>query len=568
MKPCDICGGVCNGDLIATCSQCSVAREHVYCMRNHILKVPDVWFCESCRLKLDIASLKYGAKEPFPKTLTSNCGIIHSDTHLVGPKKLPDGTGRQDNKRQKMIETAKVKFISAQEAIKLSSGTKKVESPVRSNLVKSPCRWDNMASVSKRTPVGSKTVTPKLSQLKVTKNPRFGPPGILKPPSHFSVKQVPQAAKEFKATKTLVVHSKEHICREQPIQSLKPASECETSNAKVEKVTNKAACASSSSMHCLPFDSSGGNFFDDAELGNSIVEENNLLNILSTLKKHIPNPPRTDSTWEGSFEILGSTTHGKHYDGFKAHPPSKVHRKAYDFSKQMCTNLQFKLLPRCNLWADIFQDDCPDENDIGLYIVPRDSNFERSKQNYICLLKVLETNDFVMRSYMNGVELLVFTSKQLRLHVSSQRSNKTYFLWGVFRHVKVDEAVTKEHKGLPLLGSPSECAPSDYANEDNGELSDMEIDMIGGTNVGTVDVPVPKESIRRVCGSSWAESAQGTLLQKPDLLEVKKEPCNDRNPLPKIIQKVKSEFSNGTDNLDSPPGFKVRYNPGRLPKVE
>lgn len=42
----------------------------------------------------------------------------------------------------------------------------------------------------------------------------------------------------------------------------------------------------------------------------------------------------------------------------------------------------------------------------------------RSKENHASLLRLMETENAAMRSYIDGVELLIFTSKQL--HVESQ----------------------------------------------------------------------------------------------------------------------------------------------------
>lgn len=77
----------------------------------------------------------------------------------------------------------------------------------------------------------------------------------------------------------------------------------------------------------------------------------------------------------GSFEVLDISVDSGVCEGFLAHPPAKVSRKAYDFSKQIAPVLQFKLHPRRHLWTEIYQTECPDGNDIALYFYP--GNFER-----------------------------------------------------------------------------------------------------------------------------------------------------------------------------------------------
>lgn len=53
-----------------------------------------------------------------------------------------------------------------------------------------------------------------------------------------------------------------------------------------------------------------------------------------------------------------------------AHLSAKVSRKALEFSKKIDSKLQFKLLPRSDMYPQIFQDACPDRDDIALYFYP------------------------------------------------------------------------------------------------------------------------------------------------------------------------------------------------------
>lgn len=83
----------------------------------------------------------------------------------------------------------------------------------------------------------------------------------------------------------------------------------------------------------------------------------------------------------GSFKILDTVTCKELNDGFIAHPPSKVRRKVYEFSKAMPQVLLFTMIPLHNVWTDIFQDYCPGEDDIGLYFFS--SNSQRSVFFYL-----------------------------------------------------------------------------------------------------------------------------------------------------------------------------------------
>lgn len=70
------------------------------------------------------------------------------------------------------------------------------------------------------------------------------------------------------------------------------------------------------------------------------------------------------------------TTTPKFFGGFQAQPASTINREAYKISQRMPRVLQVKLLPRCQLWEEPFQNNGPDLNDIALYFFPAD-NIER-----------------------------------------------------------------------------------------------------------------------------------------------------------------------------------------------
>lgn len=70
-----------------------------------------------------------------------------------------------------------------------------------------------------------------------------------------------------------------------------------------------------------------------------------------------------------------------------------------------------------------------------------------------------------------------------------------YFLWGVFRAVENNQTLNKaDGEDTPFI-SPLECVISnDHTIMENGEAVDMEIDMVGGENVGRLDIVVSKDS--------------------------------------------------------------------------
>ena len=156
------------------------------------------------------------------------------------------------------------------------------------------------------------------------------------------------------------------------------------------------------------------------------------------------------SFFRGGFFVTNSTP--KNFlGGFKAQLPPSISRRASEFSGKMPLVLSVELLPQSQILADLFQNDCPDLRDIALYFSP-DDNIERfvlasyfcvaisasafkgifwlcsffihllftysSKEHAASLFEQMEVQNSMMSSSFNGVELLIFTSKQL--HVDSQ----------------------------------------------------------------------------------------------------------------------------------------------------
>ncbi|KAJ7954135.1 putative RING/FYVE/PHD zinc finger protein [Quillaja saponaria] len=164
---------------------------------------------------------------------------------------------------------------------------------------------------------------------------------------------------------------------------------------------------------------------------------------LSILQKFHGNCPAMENIWNGNLEILhsalsggnyeGILRHFRLYEGFSAHPPARVSRRAYEFSKKLTGVLEFKFHPIQDQWPKTFQSKLPDGNDIGLYFYAQKS--ERSKKHYSILLKFIEKNYLMMKSSIEDVELLVFPSKVLA--ADCQRLDEgSLFMWGVFRHLK------------------------------------------------------------------------------------------------------------------------------------
>ncbi|KAH7549219.1 hypothetical protein JRO89_XS13G0000300 [Xanthoceras sorbifolium] len=438
-KPCNICGNFGRKDAIVTCSQCCIAREHVYCMRVHTKVIPRVWACEECLSRDDIVS---------PKSVQEDSFLDSRDiAHTAAPSKAcVDSQRKFHHKKLKALETGKVKFLPVAEVLRLSSGAQGKESHGSNNS---------------RVAMPSKHVIPKFPIPRVKANPGFK----LSPHGGAQIirKIDKQTATTSKKAKVLsldfdlmvatvcslcsAILKKVSCCADEcddkkwPFAVSVPAKEVNISkpktkdvkkiNANADYARNEASYGSSTPMCSISIRQT---LHAVAGKKNSF-EERDLLNIMPKLELYYQYFPSLGATWKthlsvpemplsslqsGGFLFSDTATVGEFCGGFQARPPCKIHCKAFEFSQKLPKYLQVKLLPRCSLWEDLFGDSTPDFHDIALYFLPAD-NTERSKHNYSCLFEFLETKNIVMRSYIDGVELLISTSKQL--HVDSQKES-------------------------------------------------------------------------------------------------------------------------------------------------
>ena len=148
----------------------------------------------------------------------------------------------------------------------------------------------------------------------------------------------------------------------------------------------------------------------------------------------------------GEFRIHHTASRSRFYDVFEARPPLMVNRKVLAFSSQMPAVLQLEPRPALKDLTEIFGDDSPKLHDIALYFFPsqqthrlafyfifffffsfgvsRTSIYCLSSYVYTCLrcrsrkildmiLRFMNGEKSMLRSGIDGVELLIFTSDQL-----------------------------------------------------------------------------------------------------------------------------------------------------------
>ncbi|KAL6188840.1 hypothetical protein ACLB2K_040231 [Fragaria x ananassa] len=438
-RPCDICAGftdrgIAFEEVIVTCSKCRVSRQHIYCMRVNLSLDedwdPDNWVCESCEEGNGMLFPNSRIKEDTLESLTDRSR--YDAMHLAGPSTSNCSGWQAHSTRQKPVVSGKVKFITNEEVRRLSS-----------------------ADQPQVIPVGYKTVAPKSPGSGVKVNPRFirsevaMPHRRSRPPKMQSISKInQQVSQNFKHSQDAETSKEEtaigkklstvatlrhfspistpekrapgtptkwHIIEEQPIDASLHSQGVESPKRITVEEPTKFSCTPSTSRHSQFKMSYGGNT-SKAEHNHSDGRQRDPLNMIPSV--HSYHSPALHPIWKGGFIILDSETPAQFIGGFQAQPPSTVHRKAYEFSRKMPPVLRANLIPRLLLWADPFQEECPDLQDVGLYFFP-DDNIAGSRETYALLFEVMDTQNSVMRIYFDGVDavdLLIFTSTQLHFY--------------------------------------------------------------------------------------------------------------------------------------------------------
>ncbi|XP_054807546.1 uncharacterized protein LOC129309837 isoform X2 [Prosopis cineraria] len=620
VEPCDVCGDAGFPEVIATCSKCKVARAHVYCMEVFLKIVPDDWICETCHSGNDATLLKYAENKNFSRDPAVDASDItditeHENTHSTSPYKMHNSGLQTCSRSQNVGGTGKVKFIPEEEAIRLCGG--KVSSkafPANSSMHKvySPSKkvnakvsFMNVKPHSSSSPVEHGKLPRHSGVQKTTTNqqtPHSLAKGILvdrsrkcdwrehsssfirpvnqEETSRASARQGNDKASYSTQASSLPIntaaetldqqlgkHLKKETCAASQVGKCSPVVhpgtkewfmpvQVESLDQQVETPNKKEPSATVQAGQSSPVVDSGV-FCANGERNRSNVDERGPWNIQMNLKMHCCCVPSSHATWKGGFKFQSAALCTL-YDGLEALPPCTVHRKAFYHSCKMPSVLEVEPLPISNFLIDLFQSDCPGLQDVALYFFPSD-NCERSRQHLNFIFEFLDAKNAMLRSVIDGVELLVFTSKQLDegSQGTIERLDAKNFLWGVFRLKKDDRAIDE-------LTDP--------------EAVDMDIDMVGGKDVlGRTDFV---QNRKDKSGNFSFNSGEATILQQTSakskdneiLIASRDLNLNVRDkislstadlakniktefPFDKLPWKYVQDYHKIMDTKDAPPGF-------------
>ncbi|MFS7912150.1 hypothetical protein Hanom_Chr02g00126481 [Helianthus anomalus] len=400
-------------------------------MREFRTQAPPWWRCEECQSQ--ITSPKTTDDEPE----TKNVSTFPQQTTFAIERRNKNCIASKYGFKEKWVDKGRTKYLSCDEAVKLSSGSMKVNNS-RNEFRSAHGMSKSMTPprVFQRSTGLKDKATPSTYERTSDKSPKEVRNFKSNLPQH-----VVQQSISPKEKATLPTCERVHIKspREERIvkQSVSPREKAAVpfqnrgnamQSVKSPRVegTNLEKEPKTSMHHEKTETISGCKNDADVEAGRSCAAKPNLTSGLPVSEMHDPYIPALNSYWKGCFYLPNGTQTFK--EAFTAHPPSRVHYKVYETVKKLPERIYFQRVSYHDLGMDIFP---ADRDDIGLYFFPM---FKKRGENDISIIDFMWRNNLVMKSNVEGVELFVLSSRVLPSHAQEYQGN--YFLWGVFRRPK------------------------------------------------------------------------------------------------------------------------------------
>ncbi|KAJ9140540.1 hypothetical protein P3X46_031176 [Hevea brasiliensis] len=449
VEHCAACGDVGFQEVAVTCD-CFNARENEYCTHYNSLAIPEIWFCEKCCNSDHLGLPEFSPRgTSFDSLCSSPIGVA-----IHGNKEIPSGQEEPTHAGDDAFSYGKAKqVINGISTVKSHCPTKFSGKKAEQASNETSC-----PSFSIKTP--SFSLNHSGNEAEKTTDGRLSLNSLTDKPT-----QLPKSS-GMKAEQATYEGLWSFFLPPEPLSFThdgKKAEEAIKDGVSLSSLTTKPPPPPRHSRKKL----SGEKHYLDDEPKTSDIQAKPVKYNLLQFEKYPSNHPKLEAVWNGSFGVLDTVFPGN--GCFRAHLPQCpwiIDSRAYQVAKQMPKVLQFELRPRCNIWAEIFKNDFAFGCDISLYFFP--GNSERSIQQFGHLWSFIDKEDLVMRTCMNGFELLVFSSKRLRY---ADELKWISFLWGVFRFAK------KEHVS---------------ASVSNNKISEAH-----ASGVGTASKQLPRKKTKR-----------------------------------------------------------------------
>lgn len=138
--------------------------------------------------------------------------------------------------------------------------------------------------------------------------------------------------------------------------------------------------------------------------------------------------PELDYIWKGGFTIQSSEKFSELCD-VQAHLSTHASQNVVKVMEHFPNKVELTEIPCTSIWPSQFNKKSPTEENIALFFFA--TSTESYEKGYKKLLENMLKNDTVLTGSINGVDLLIIPSN--KLPERSQRWNRMFFLWGVFR---------------------------------------------------------------------------------------------------------------------------------------
>ncbi|KAF9685524.1 hypothetical protein SADUNF_Sadunf03G0063500 [Salix dunnii] len=193
---------------------------------------------------------------------------------------------------------------------------------------------------------------------------------------------------------------------------------------------------------------------NDASNDEAFAARSNLNNLISTHPSNEPSylkgltwlpsavdvpswvsvVPQLECIWQGGFGIQRSGILISSCDGIQAHASSCASPKVHEIACKLPQKILAEQASCLVMWPTQPSESQAKEENIALYFFAKD--LESYESNYRILLEYMTKNDLGLKANIDGLDLLIFSSKLLPKR--SQRWNQMLFLWGVFRERKIN----------------------------------------------------------------------------------------------------------------------------------
>ncbi|WMV34676.1 hypothetical protein MTR67_028061 [Solanum verrucosum] len=411
-----------NSSRTHTCEP-TLVPSRKYCMLGYYVDAPVDWCCEECDIGKGIMSSSSG-----PEIVHCEGSKLHASEKIcqsiMQPKKHSKFPSRHHFNWEKEVRTGKMRYLPVEEALGLSSSTKKYGSPLIDTVSSRVVSTKSMATMTRgifrkpRAQISNSFREKRKMQLPL------GSTGYTKPQNLQIAENTEHSEKIVQLSKgpngsTSLEHRSPDVVNKSRMMNSSMTHPCDHALVPSQKGSSvilgalefvpgmlisciKAHPCNTPSDHgpcwwtvvhrCNPSPASSENWLSlDSRTDPRSVDQTTVqvLSIQITLRS-IPDLQFSRISCSG-----------------RDNPPSRARRKVYEFSGLFRDTLKFELVPRGDIWESLFNNHIPSKEDIGLYFFA--SEKERSER-YIALVKFMRSKDLVMRTLINDVELHILAS--------------------------------------------------------------------------------------------------------------------------------------------------------------